>query len=215
MIIGFCRQGERKIKFLSEGENVRQVENISPYLTAGPSIIVSPASQSICGLPKMTLGNVPKDDGGLLITTAQLEDLQLTKSQRARWIKLALGSTEFIQGKPRYCLWIADDELADASQTAVIRQRIEHVRQFRENSVDPGMAAMASKPHQFREMNIPTRMAIDETLERIYIGRRFKNDTERLEKLFELYTQMTSRQASEKNTGSNQPVKRKTKGADA
>ena len=27
----------------------------------------------------------------------------------------------------------------------------------------------------------------DETLERIYIGRRFKNDTERLEKLFELY----------------------------
>ncbi len=32
----------------------------------------------------------------------------------------------------------------------------------------------------------------DETLERIYIGRRFKNDTERLEKLFELYTQMAA-----------------------
>jgi hypothetical protein len=27
----------------------------------------------------------------------------------------------------------------------------------------------------------------DEVLERIYIGRRFRNDTERLEKLFELY----------------------------
>ncbi len=33
----------------------------------------------------------------------------------------------------------------------------------------------------------------DETLERIYIGRRFKNDTERLEKLFELYTRMTGK----------------------
>ncbi len=33
----------------------------------------------------------------------------------------------------------------------------------------------------------------DEVLERIYIGRRFKNDTERLEKLFELYTKMTPR----------------------
>ncbi len=31
----------------------------------------------------------------------------------------------------------------------------------------------------------------DEVLERIYIGRRFRNDTERLEKLFELYTKMT------------------------
>lgn len=33
----------------------------------------------------------------------------------------------------------------------------------------------------------------DEVLERIYIGRRFKNDTERLEKLFDLYNQMTSK----------------------
>lgn len=36
----------------------------------------------------------------------------------------------------------------------------------------------------------------DETLERIYIGRRFKNDTERLEKLFALYTEMTARQGA-------------------
>ena len=35
----------------------------------------------------------------------------------------------------------------------------------------------------------------DETIERIYIGRRFKNDTERLEKLFEMYTKMTSKKA--------------------
>jgi hypothetical protein len=34
----------------------------------------------------------------------------------------------------------------------------------------------------------------DEVLERIYIGRRFKNDTERLEKLFDLYTKMTAKQ---------------------
>ena len=36
----------------------------------------------------------------------------------------------------------------------------------------------------------------DEVLERIYIGRKFKNDTERLEKLFDLYTQMTSDSSS-------------------
>jgi hypothetical protein len=39
----------------------------------------------------------------------------------------------------------------------------------------------------------------DEVLERIYIGRRFRNDTERLEKLFELYTKMTSKSSSNKN----------------
>lgn len=38
----------------------------------------------------------------------------------------------------------------------------------------------------------------DELLGRIYIGRRFENDTERLEKLFELYTKMTTAKANAK-----------------
>ncbi|MFN3624587.1 MAG: class I SAM-dependent DNA methyltransferase [Hyphomicrobium sp.] len=38
----------------------------------------------------------------------------------------------------------------------------------------------------------------DEVLERIYIGRRFRNDTERLEKLFELFTKMTTGQSATK-----------------
>jgi len=37
----------------------------------------------------------------------------------------------------------------------------------------------------------------DEVLERIYIGRRFRNDTERLEKLFELYTKITAETAAD------------------
>jgi hypothetical protein len=39
----------------------------------------------------------------------------------------------------------------------------------------------------------------DEALERIYIGRRFRNDTERLEKLFDLYAKMTADKAPKKS----------------
>jgi hypothetical protein len=41
----------------------------------------------------------------------------------------------------------------------------------------------------------------DEVLERIYIGRCFRNDTERLEKLFELYTKMIASPPSRSSTG--------------
>ncbi len=41
----------------------------------------------------------------------------------------------------------------------------------------------------------------DEVLERIYIGRRFKNDTERLEKLFAMYTKMTTKVGNTKTAG--------------
>jgi hypothetical protein len=46
----------------------------------------------------------------------------------------------------------------------------------------------------------------DEVLERVYIGRRFKNDTERLEKLFDQYTKMKVRTTSVKKlkTGNKQ-----------
>lgn len=39
----------------------------------------------------------------------------------------------------------------------------------------------------------------DEVLERIYIGRRFRNGTERLEKLFALRTEMTAAAPKDKN----------------
>src|SRR5690606_20936353 len=44
---------------------------------------------------------------------------------------------------------------------------------------------MPANLHEAHERN-------DEVLERIYIGRRFRNDTERLEKLFEMYTRVTA-----------------------
>nr|VFK59386.1 MAG: Methyltransferase domain-containing protein [Candidatus Kentron sp. TUN] len=49
----------------------------------------------------------------------------------------------------------------------------------------------------------------DEVLERVYIGRRFHNDTERLEKLFDLYSKMTANQkngAKDKDKRSDEHV---------
>lgn len=52
----------------------------------------------------------------------------------------------------------------------------------------------------------------DEVLERIYIGRRFKNDTERLEKLFDLYSKMSGAEVSE-DSPETQPNKKNNKKA--
>jgi hypothetical protein len=52
----------------------------------------------------------------------------------------------------------------------------------------PATIADLYDPDQMPQRLRDAHSANDETLERIYVGRRFKNDTERLEKLFELYT---------------------------
>ncbi|MDQ7015674.1 MAG: lactate dehydrogenase, partial [Gammaproteobacteria bacterium] len=56
----------------------------------------------------------------------------------------------------------------------------------------PATIADLYKPDAMPENLRHAHQLNDEVLERIYIGRRFKNDTERLEKLFDLYTKMTN-----------------------
>lgn len=51
----------------------------------------------------------------------------------------------------------------------------------------------------------------NEVLELIFIGRRFKNDTERLEKLFDLYTKMTAAVQAKPTTRPVTKGARKTK----
>ena len=54
----------------------------------------------------------------------------------------------------------------------------------------PATIADLYAPPQMPQNLRDAHEANDEVLERIYMGRRFRNDTERLEKLFELYTSM-------------------------
>ena len=62
----------------------------------------------------------------------------------------------------------------------------------------PASIADLYKPKSDKHEGMPENLRIaheenDRILEEIYIGRRFKNDTERLEKLFEMYTEMTGK----------------------
>jgi len=52
----------------------------------------------------------------------------------------------------------------------------------------------------------------DEVLERIYIGRRFRNDTERLEKLFGLYSKMMDQRLGQAAKASRKSLRRKSGG---
>ena len=80
---------------------------------------------------------------------------------------------------------LTDKNKADLKQAAenILLEREHHFPATIADLYDPdNMPADLRAAHNYN----------DEVLERIYIGRRFKNDTERLEKLFDLYTKMTA-----------------------
>jgi hypothetical protein len=323
VILGLSTQQSNDKKLFGD-DVVRIVPNISPYLVATDSVIVTKRSSVLSDIGQMQSGNKPTDGGNLVLSTEEKKRIVANTPVAARFIKRYVGSQELINGGGRWCIWVEADALAEAQGIDEFRTRFGLVRQLRinggaqanSNAATPhrfvfaphsnhpaiaipnvsserrqylpceitngdtvvsnlasviydaplwNMALIASRLHLVwiatvcgklktdfrysntlgwntfpvplltdknkadltrcaedillaREAHFPATIADlyapeamptdlraahernDEVLERIYIGRRFRNDTERLEKLFELYTAMTAKQAGTKKT---------------
>lgn len=69
VIIGLADNDVSVTKRIYNGENTTVVTNITPYLTKGNNIIVSPRTEVLSsGLNKMELGNYPLDGGFLKLS---------------------------------------------------------------------------------------------------------------------------------------------------
>ncbi|UEO00421.1 class I SAM-dependent DNA methyltransferase [Acidiferrobacter thiooxydans] len=335
VIVGISPRQKAPRRLFSSGDDggviAKEVEHINAYLIAGPNVIIEKASQPIEQLARMDFGNKPVDGGHLLLTSDQVDALELNPEQNARFVRRFYGSAEFIRGLQRYCLWIDEKDVRDALMIPAIANRIEGVRRMRLASAKGATVEIADHPHRFgevrqrgdeqtivvprvssenreylpvglagpgviigdrnfalydaplwnmaliasrlhwvwigtvcvrmrtdfsysntlgwntfpvpqltdqnkadltrcaedillaREAHFPATIADlyeagqmpenlrhahernDEVLERIYIGRRFRNDTERLEKLFALYAHMTGGQTAPKTTRKSAP----------
>ena len=69
-----------------------------------------------------------------------------------KFVRRLLGTEEFIDGKGRFCLWIADADLREASQVPFIAGRIAAVRTHREDSDREATNRLAARSHQFGEV---------------------------------------------------------------
>ena len=86
------------------------------------------------------------------------------------------------------------DDLTRCAENILLAREVHYPATIADlYEVKDGVSKMPENLRRAHEQN-------DEVLERIYIGRRFKNDTERLEKLFELYTKMTAETTKKAST---------------
>ena len=124
--------------------------NINGYLADGPNVSMKrqlkPRSSV---LPQMALGSVPKDDGALLLEAHDMHKLVTEHPETAPFIKRYIGSTEFINDRERYCLWIERNDWSNAATIPEIQRRLEHVAKFRFESTSANTKALADAPYRF------------------------------------------------------------------
>lgn len=157
-VIGVRRKSTEP-KHLYGSESSRIVANISPYVTPGPNTVIYGATKSIFGLPSMVTGNSVYDGGALCLTDEDRARL-LQEDQRAEQIiRPMTGSSEFLNGISRWCLWIRDDQLEIAKQIPSIVERLERVKEARINGGGTAQSC-AHRPHQFCLVNEAKTTAI-------------------------------------------------------
>ena len=151
VIVGIRQRSAAK-KVLYSAELSRVVRNISPYLIEMDDTIVRKESRPINGLPKMDKGNMPTDDGNLILGPDEKDELLAKHPEAGKFVKRYYGTQEFIKGIERYCLWILDEDAEEAAGIPPIKIRLDAVAAFRLASPAPTTQEYAAWPHRFRQI---------------------------------------------------------------
>lgn len=131
--------------------------NLSPYLNAGPSVIVARRSQPLRpGVPPMLFGSKPVDGGHLILQDAA-EHAELLKHEpaAAKFIHPLLDAQDFLNGGTRWVLWLKDATPADLAKLPEVRQRLERVKAMRQASKKEQTRRWADRPALFVEDRQP------------------------------------------------------------
>jgi len=156
VIIGFCNRSKNIPKRLYENGVCRQVDHINAYLIAADDIFLPSRGQVITpGMPKMTKGNEATDGKHLSLTPKERQDIISKYPQADRFIKPYIGSTEFINNKERYCIWLKNVEPQEYRNIPPIMERLEAVRKFRAENVTEAVHKLAASPMLFAQIRQP------------------------------------------------------------
>ena len=151
VVVGL-RQGQADEAILFDGLNAKRCAGINQYLLPAATIFIEPRRVPLSGLPAMSLGNMPKDGGHLLLLPEERQALLSQHPEAAQFIRRFVGSQEAIRGIERYCLWIEDEDAETAAQIPAIRTRLEGVRAMRLASPAASTKAFAAFPHRFKQI---------------------------------------------------------------
>lgn len=159
IVVGVSNKN-KSTKHLYTTDKQISTPTINPYLSIGTSTIVHKEIHTPKGYPKLCFGCMPYDGGNLLMDSAEYEDFIAKYPSDSHYLRLMYGSEEFINGKPRHCLWIDDNEAEDALRNEEIARRVERTRNLRLDSTDTSCLKLAERPYQFREHPVLDREKI-------------------------------------------------------
>lgn len=159
IIVGIRNNSKLEKNLFSESRKITAL-NINAYLANAKNIIVKKETKPLSDFPIMMKGSQPADDGNLLLSPVEKNDLLLAFPELKNLIRPFIGAKEYIRGEDRYCIWITDDNLDFANKIEPIRERLIRVSLTRNKSTKAATNEFAKTPHKFTEIRFFEKPAI-------------------------------------------------------
>ncbi len=160
VIIGFGAI-DIKEKIIFEYEDIasepheRVARNINPYLVNGGDTFITKRNSPICNVPIMTKGSSPTDGGHLLFEDDERTEFLKLEPQANKFIKPYMGSREFINNIPRWCLWLKNISPKELKTMPHVMGRVNLVKNMRSESSKSATQKWARYPTLFIEERQP------------------------------------------------------------
>ncbi|KAF0138215.1 MAG: N-6 DNA methylase, partial [Stygiobacter sp.] len=116
------------------------------------NVIVHKRNKSLCNFHEMNFGNMPNDNGNLLLEKSERNKLIATYQKTEILIKGFCGSQEFIRGEEKYCLWITEETKDFAYSFPIIKQRIDACEKVRYESKREATKKLSEVSYRFGEV---------------------------------------------------------------
>lgn len=156
VIVGFSHVQNNRKKILFDVDGVpHSAKNINAYLIDADNVFVASRKHPICDVPEIGIGNKPIDGGYYLFEKDEMENFVKKEPKASNYFHPWYGAREFINQKPRYCLYLGNCVPSELRKMPECMKRVEAVREYRLNSTSAGTRKIADNPTRFHVSNFP------------------------------------------------------------
>ena len=156
VIVGFSLGHSECKRRIFDGKTIVEANNINGYLIDGDDVFVEARSHPICDVPEIGIGNMPIDGGAYLFKNEEKEEFVKKEPGAEKYFRCWYGADEFINRRPRWCLWLGEANPVDLLKLPECIKRVESVRAFRAASSRTTTQKLSDTPTRFGTENIPT-----------------------------------------------------------
>ena len=152
VIVGFSVNEKEGLCELYTGDNVINTTNINAYLIAADNVFVESRQNPLCNVPALLNGGKPTEGGFLILLEEEKDELIEAEPAAIAFIRPYMMGKDFINRKPRYCLWMVGASPAILQKCPSVLKRIESVRKYRLASPKEATRRKAETPMLFDEV---------------------------------------------------------------